>query len=449
MIPNVVIVGRPNVGKSSFFNRLVGERKAITSNIPGTTRDRLYSTVEWNSRTFRLVDTAGMFFDPLKEISMDIVDQVYLAIQDADVLIFLTDALDGILPADDQVALALKKTKKPVLLVVNKTDTLRAEQSIYDFYKLGFGDPLPTSALSGRRSGDILDEIVNNLPPAEPEKTEDEELIKIAIVGRPNVGKSTLLNNILGKKQVSVSPKAGTTRDAIDVPYEYNGKKFLLIDTAGIRRKGKVDSGIEHYSVLRALRAIERSDIVLLVLDASEGIAHQDKIILSEIMEEQKNILILANKWDVVLEHAKEKGAVTDTTLRDFERVMGIELKFATWLPILTLSAKTGKRVENIWEEIDKVQTESVKQISQSELQKRLLYWKQQAPIPSKKGQTLRLVGVKQTGTVPLQFTFRVNNPDLVHFSYHRFLENRIRNDFALHKTPIELLFKRISFSSK
>jgi len=448
-IPTVVIIGRPNVGKSTLFNRLLGTKKAITSLTPGTTRDRLFGDISWNNTSFRLVDTAGLFFDPHKEMTTDIVDQVEMAIDLADVILFTIDAKSDITQADEKIAALLRKQSKPVILLANKVEHNRTENQLFGLHKLGFGEYITISGLSGRKTGDLLDRVVELLPQKKlgNDQESSDHAATIAIVGRPNVGKSTMTNTLLGEKRVCVSKKAGTTRDAIDVEVTVNDKKYIFIDTAGVRRKGKVERGIEYYSVLRALQAIDRSDIVILLIDASEGITHQDKILLGEVLTAKKGLLLLANKWDLVQERHEESQS--DLLVKDFMRILSQELKFATWIPIMTISALTKKRVHKLWEAIDEIQQQLAIHIPTSELKKKLFEWKSKAPLPHKRGQELRLLSVKQKATHPPTFEFRVNNPKIVHFSYARFLENQIRHDFSIQKVPIDLQFKKASFSQR
>jgi GTP-binding protein len=450
-LPTVVLIGRPNVGKSTIFNRLIEQKKAIISDIPGTTRDRVFGTVTWNNITFRLTDTAGLFFDPTEELSTTVTEQIYRALEQADLLLFVVDGTIPLTDADYKVANLLRKRSTEVIVLANKIEHNHQEFVMEDVYKLGFSEVFPISGVTGRRSGDVLDAIAERCATIEgkaiPEEKEVVQGPRVAIVGRPNVGKSTLINTLLGEDRVAVSRVAGTTRDAIDVTIMHDGQPFTFIDTAGIRRKGKQERGIEFYSVLRAMQAIERSDIILLLVDAFEGITNQDKLLLGEILLRFKTVLLLANKWDLVLDQAKERGIAKP--IETFEVYLREECKFAPWLPFLTLAAKTNKRVAQLWDRIQSLEEGRQLSVPPSELKKRLLHWKTMAPLPHKRGKDLRIMGCTQTSNTPITFTFRVNDPECVHFSYRRFLENQLRKDFHIASLPINLVFKKITFSQK
>lgn len=439
--PIVAIVGRPNVGKSTLFNKLVGERRAIVEDEPGTTRDRLYGECEWHGREFTIVDTAGILpgeedeaTAPMAEIVRAIRAQAQLAIDEADAILFLVDVKDGITAADEDVAGMLRQTEKPVVLAVNKADSLERAQNAVEFWNLGLGEPVPISAYHGTGTGDLLDVLYGALPPFE-EDPDTEYALKIAIVGRPNVGKSSLLNRLLGSERVVVSDIPGTTRDTIDTEVDYNGQKILLIDTAGIRRRGRIDRGIEQYSVLRALRAIERADVALLMIDATEGVTAQDAHIAGMVLEEHKGIAVLVNKWD-----ALEKD---NETFDAWNRMVRAELHFIPYAPVLFISALTGQRVEKILELALQVNGERNTRIPTSRINA-ILRDAVRAHPPSSihKGAHLRIFYATQAQVAPPVFLFFSNAPQEIHFSYKRYLENRIREEYPFVGVPIILVFK-------
>lgn len=439
--PIVAIVGRPNVGKSTLFNKLVGERRAIVEDEPGTTRDRLYGEAEWHGREFTIVDTAGILpgeedeaTATMAEIVRAIRAQAQLAIDEADAILFLVDVKDGITAADEDVAEMLRQTEKPVVLGVNKADSLERSQNAVEFWNLGLGEPVPVSAYHGTGTGDLLDALYEALPPFE-EDPDTEYAMKIAIVGRPNVGKSSLLNRLLGSERVVVSDIPGTTRDTIDTEVDYNGQKILLIDTAGIRRRGRIDRGIEQYSVLRALRAIERADVALLLIDATEGVTAQDAHIAGMVLEEHKGIAVLVNKWD-----ALEKD---NETFDAWNRMVRAELHFIPYAPVLFISALTGQRVEKILELALQVNGERNTRIPTSRINA-ILRDAVRAHPPSSihKGAHLRIFYATQAQVAPPVFLFFSNAPQEIHFSYKRYLENRIREEYPFVGVPIILVFK-------
>ncbi|NLX42703.1 MAG: ribosome biogenesis GTPase Der [Chloroflexi bacterium] len=431
--PVLALVGRPNVGKSTLFNRLVGTRQAIVENTPGTTRDRHYADVEWENRVFTVIDTGGLVLGETDDMTEQIRIQAQIAMQEADAICFLTDVLDGVTPADYQVADLLRRTSKPVLLVVNKVDSARRHAGLVDFYSLGMGDPLPVSAERGLSTGDLLDAIVAVLPEMPPEE-DDSEAIHVALVGRTNVGKSSLLNRLLGEERVVVSDIPGTTRDTIDTRLTYEGQELVLIDTAGIRRRGRIEQGIEKYSVLRSMRAIARADVTLLVIDASEGITAQDAHVAGYILEERKSVILVVNKWDLV-----EKDTYTLPTFQ--EKVLQ-QLKFMPWVPVAFVSALTGQRVQRLMPLVTRVYAERHARIRTSELNQVVRDAVARSSPPTTAGKKLRFYYATQSSGDPPNFVFFVNDPALVHFGYRRYLENRIREKYPFEGTPIELTFR-------
>jgi len=438
----VAIVGRPNVGKSTLFNRLVGERLAITHEVPGTTRDRLYAEAEWGGVDFIVVDTGGLEVQSSKlkaqkRLENDLVAQVraqaQVAIAEADVILFLVDVMDGVTAGDEEVAQVLRRTAKPVLLVVNKADNLALREAAVEFYALGLGEPYPISALHGTGSGDLLDQVVAAFPVEEEE--EELEAVKIAIVGRPNVGKSSLLNRILGQERSIVHEAPGTTRDAIDTPMEWEGQPVVLIDTAGIRKKGRIERGVEQYSVLRALRAIDRADVALLLLDAVDGATAQDAHIAGYILEEAKSVVVVVNKWDLV---EKDVG-----TMQAYVEHVRTALRFLDYVPVLFVSALTGQRVEQVLPTALRVQEERLVRIPTAELNRILQEAVARHAPPSKAGKRLKFYYATQAAVDPPTFVFFVNDPRLVHFSYERYLENRLREQYGFLGTPLRLSFRK------
>lgn len=449
-MPIVALVGRPNVGKSTLFNRLVGERKSIVEDEPGTTRDRVYAPAEWTNRPFLVVDTGGIDIgstdkaplkgdqpETLSRASRDFVreirQQAELAIEEADVVVFLTDAKDGLTEADRDVADILRRSSRPVLLVVNKADNESRRQAALEFYELALGDPYPISALHGTGTGDLLDAIVAEIPvvPEEPES----DAVRIAIVGRPNVGKSSLLNALLQEERAIVSPIAGTTRDAIDTELTWEGQKIILIDTAGIRRRGKVESGVEKYSVLRAVNAIQRCDVALLLIDAVDGITAQDAHVAEFILEAYKSVAVIVNKWDAV----EEKDS---NTINEYTADIRHRMKFLDYVPVLFISAKTRQRVSKVLPSAMNIALQRSVRISTSELNRILRDAMVEHPAPSRKGKPLKFLYATQPETKPPTFVIFLNDKELVHFSYERFLENRIRAVYPFEGTPIRLFFR-------
>ncbi len=428
--PVVAIVGRPNVGKSTIFNRIVGERVSIVEDIPGITRDRIYSSADWLTHEFNIIDTGGIDIgdEPFLE---QIRAQAEIAIQEADVIIFLTNGREGVTAADEQVAKILYKTKKPVVLAINKIDNPDMRPMIYDFYSLGFGEPFPISGSHGLGLGDLLDEVAKNFP-EEDEEIYPENVIKFSLIGRPNVGKSSLVNSFLGDERVIVSEIAGTTRDAIDTQYEYEDQPYVIIDTAGMRKKGKVYETTEKYSVLRALKAIERSDVVLVVINAEEGIQEQDKKIAGYAHEAGKAIIIVVNKWDAV---EKDEKTMNKTT-----KLIRAHFLFLDYAPIIFVSAVTKQRVHSILPVINRVSENHAMRVTSSVLNEVIEDSVARNPAPTDKGRRLRIYYATQVAIKPPTFVVFVNEPEIMHFSYERFLENRIRESFDFEGTPIRLI---------
>lgn len=427
--PVVAIVGRPNVGKSTIFNRIVGERISIVEDIPGVTRDRIYSSAEWLNYDFNIIDTGGIDIgdEPFLE---QIRQQAEVAINEADVIIFLTNGREGVTAADEEVAKILYKAKKPVVLGVNKIDNPEMREYIYDFYSLGYGEPFPISGSHGLGLGDLLDEVAKYFPKTE-QKDYDDDVIKFSLIGRPNVGKSSLVNAILGEDRVIVSNIAGTTRDAIDSELTYNGEKYVIIDTAGMRKKGKVYETTEKYSVLRALRAIERSDVVLVVLDGEEGIIEQDKRIAGYAHEAGRAVVIVVNKWDAVEKDEK--------TMKEFEQKIREHFLFLDYAPIVFLSAKTKKRIHTLIPMINTASENHSLRVETSVLNDVIMDAVAMNPTPTDKGKRLKIYYTTQVAVKPPTFVVFVNEPELLHFSYERFLENRIRDAFGFEGTPIKI----------
>lgn len=427
--PVVAIVGRPNVGKSTIFNRIVGERISIVEDIPGVTRDRIYSSAEWLTYEFNMIDTGGIDIgdEPFLE---QIRQQAEIAIDEADVIIFLTNGREGVTAADEEVAKILYKSKKPIVLAVNKVDNPEMREQIYDFYALGFGEPFPISGSHGLGLGDLLDEVVKHFPTSKGEEY-DEDIIKFSLIGRPNVGKSSLVNAILGEDRVIVSDIAGTTRDAIDSMYTYNGEKYVIIDTAGMRKKGKVYESTEKYSVLRALRAMERSDVVLVVINAEEGIIEHDKKIAGYAHEAGRAVIIVVNKWDAIEKDEK--------TMKEFEQKIREHFLFLDYAPIVFLSAKTKKRIHTLMPMINIASENHALRVQTNVLNDVIMDAVAMNPTPTDKGRRLKIYYTTQVAVKPPTFVVFVNEPELLHFSYERFLENRIRDAFGFEGTPIKI----------
>ena len=433
-LPVVAIVGRPNVGKSTIFNRLVGERVAIVEDKPGVTRDRLYGKGEWLTRTFHVIDTGGIEFGETDEILTQMRYQAELAIDEADVIVMIVDGRTGITDADQELARMLNRTGKPVVLGVNKIDNPEMRADIYDFYRLGLGDPFPLSGTHGLGLGDLLEEVVRHFPQQEEEDDQDD-VIRVAIIGRPNVGKSSLTNAILGEERVIVSEIAGTTRDAVDTPFERDGQNYILIDTAGMRKRGKVYENTEKYSVMRAMRAIEESDVVMVVLNGEEGIIEQDKKIAGYAHEAGRGVIIVVNKWDAV-----EKD---DKTMQRFTALIREEFKYLDYAPILYVSAKTKQRVHTILPKVNEVAEAHSLRIPTSVLNDLITDATVRTPPPSDNGKRLKINYATQASVKPPTFILFVNDPELMHFSYERYIENKIREAFVFEGTPIRILTRK------
>ncbi len=439
----VALVGRPNVGKSTLFNRIVGRRLAVVSDVAGTTRDRLYADAEWGGVAFTVVDTGGIEVTegrntaPLSEDSEQFLplirQQAVIAMQDADVIVQVVDGQTGITAADREVASILRQAKKPVIVAANKLESSKLWDTAYEFYELGLGEVFAVSALHGAGTGDLLDAIAESIPPSDPDEEEDTS-VKIAILGRPNVGKSTLLNKMIGEERVIVSPIAGTTRDAIDEKIRWHGQDFTIIDTAGIRRRGKIDQGIEKYSVLRAIKTLRRADVALLLIDGVEGVTAQDAHIGGMLVEENVGVILVVNKWDAV-----EK----DThTMPVYETDVRRELAFLSYAPLMFISAETGQRVNKILETVMAVQEARHTRLSTSEMNDLMRDIIAHHPPPTKAGTQLKFYFATQVAVAPPTFVFFVNRPEMLHFGYERYMENRIRERYPFTGTPIRLLFR-------
>lgn len=450
MKPIVALVGRPNVGKSTLFNRLVGERMAIVDDTPGTTRDRLFGDAEWNGRIFTVIDTGGIDpthggRTPLSVGSVDFIGdirkQAQAAIQEADAVIFVNDGETGVTEPDREVAEILRRMQKkqadgsfqpPIFVAVNKCESRERRDSASEFYELGLGEPYPISAIHGTDTGDLLDALINALPEQKPD--EQDENIKIAIVGKPNAGKSSLLNKLVGEERVIVSPIAGTTRDAIDMQYEFDGLPITLIDTAGIRRRGKIEKGVEEYSVIRSFKAIERAEVALLMIDATTGITAQDAHIAGFIKDEWKSCVVLVNKWDAVEKDGTTMDAYTEKILND--------LNFMSYVPILYISAKTGQRVDQVMPMALRVQEERLARLTTSKINEIIHKAQDAHPHPTHAGRALKMYYGTQVRSDPPTFMIYVNDPTLMHFTYLRYLENQIREEYSFLGTPIRIVTK-------
>lgn len=441
MKPIVAIVGRPNVGKSTFFNRLIGQRKAIVEDLPGTTRDRLYGECEWNGRIFTVVDTAGLLFEhddlttgtPQIEIARQVRAQVKIALEEADIIIFVVDIMAGITAADDEVAVMLRRSNKPIILTANKSDSLARNLDAVEFYALNLGHPIPMSAYHGIGTGDVLDAVTALMPALTDQET--DETVRIALVGRPNVGKSSLLNRLVGSERSVVSSVPGTTRDAIDTPITIDGEAAMLIDTAGVRRRGRVEPGVEKHSVLRTMRAIERADVAVLLIDAEEGVTAQDTHIAGMILEQLKGVVILVNKWDLIIKD--------DTTFNAFTRGVRDAFKFIPYAPLIFISAKTGQRVDQVLPTALKVAVERRKRVATSQLNallRQALY--DHPPTSIKVGAHLRIYYATQPQINPPVFLFFANDAQMIHWGYARYLENKLREKFGYIGTPIKIVFR-------
>ncbi len=440
----VALVGRPNVGKSTLFNRIIGRRLAVVSDVAGTTRDRLYADAEWGGAAFTIVDTGGIEVTegrntaPLSEDSERFLplirQQAAVAMEDADVIVQVVDGQAGITAADREVAAILRQTKKPVIVAANKLESSKLWDTAYEFYELGLGEVFAVSALHGSGTGDLLDAVVEAIPPFDLADEVEDESIKIAILGRPNVGKSTLLNKMVGEERVIVSPIAGTTRDAIDEKLRWHGREFTIIDTAGIRRRGKIDQGIEKYSVLRAIKTLRRADVALLLIDGDEGVTSQDAHIGGMLTEENVGVILLVNKWDAV-----EKDS---HTMPEYEKKVRGELAFLSYAPLLFISAETGQRVNKILGAVMEVEEARHHRLSTAELNDLMRDILAHHPPPTKGGTQLKFYYATQVAVAPPTFVFFVNRPEMVHFGYERYIENRLRERYPFTGTPVRLIFR-------
>jgi GTP-binding protein len=434
MKPIIAIVGRPNVGKSTLFNRIAGERKAIVFDEPGVTRDRNYAEVEWGDVDFTLIDTGG--FEPVSKdrIFVQMAEQCQLAMDEADVILFVMDGKEGLTPSDQKIADILRRQEKPVFFVVNKVDGPQHEEKVYEFYGLGV-EPL-YSISADHRYGveDLIDEVVKVLPKF-AEEPEDQEATKVSVIGRPNVGKSSLINRLLGYKRVLVDEVPGTTRDAIDTAIEKDGKRYILIDTAGIRRKSRISLKLEKYSIVEAFRTIDQSDVVLLLLDATEGVTDQDARVGGFIHEKGKGCILVVNKWDLV-----EKDS---ETLGEFEEKVYESFKYLSYAPILFISAKTGQRVDKVLDQVDQVMEQARKRISTGSLNKSFGQWTEKLQPPLYKNRRVKLNYITQVSTSPPTFLIYTNIPEGIHFSYERYLINQMRKAFSFEGVPIRLHFRK------
>lgn len=430
--PIVAVVGRPNVGKSTFFNKIVGRRVSIVEDTPGVTRDRIYAEAEWNGIKFDLIDTGGIEPDSKDIILSQMREQAQMAMDMADVILFIVDGKDGITTADEEVATMLRRTGKKIILLVNKIDNPRKiPDNFYDFYALGLGEPIPISSVNMLNLGDVLDDIVKSFPDKKYEETDD---IKVSVIGKPNVGKSSLINALVDDNRVIVSPIAGTTRDAIDTPFEWEGSKYLLIDTAGIRRKSKVNEDIERYSVIRSIAAIERCDVCLVLIDAEEGLTEQDKKIAGEAHEAGKGIVVVVNKWDLV---HKETN-----TMRDYRRKIESELLFMSYAPVIFISALKKERLAEVMAMVKFVAEKRALRVPTGQLNSLIADAVLMNQPPADKGKRLKVYYATQIGVKPPLFAFSINDRELMHFSYARYLENKIRAAFGFEGTSIKFLFR-------
>ena len=435
--PIVAIIGKPNVGKSTFFNYLAGSRISIVEDTPGVTRDRVYADTNWRGRNFTLIDTGGIEPESDDIILSQMREQANLAISMADVIIFLTDIKQGVTAADREIAIMLKKSGKPIVLVCNKADNFEKDrEEIYEFYNLGLGDPFPISASNAIGIGDVLDEIYKDFPEKE-DGEDDESIIKVAVIGKPNVGKSSLINKLLGENRAIVSNIAGTTRDAIDSELENEHGKYVLIDTAGIRKKSKIKESIEKFSIMRTLLAVERADVCLMMIDATEGVTDQDAKIAGEAHEAGKGIIIVVNKWD---EYEKETG-----TLENYKKEIYSKLSYLSYAPIIFISAKTGQRVNKLYDLINHVAEQNSLRVSTSILNQVINEAIAIVQPPTDKGKRLKIFYGTQASTKPPTFVIFVNNKELFHFSYERYIVNQIRKEFGLEGTPIRIITREKS----
>ena len=435
MKPIVAIVGRPNVGKSTLFNKIGRKRLSIVDDMPGVTRDRIYMDANWLNHEFTMIDTGGIEFDESNHMLASMRQQAQIAMEEADVILFLVDGRAGLTAQDEEVAHVLRRTKKPIVLGVNKIDSPQREVDIYDFYNLGLGDPIPLSASNLMNIGDLLDAVVASFPENIEDEHDDDE-IRIAVIGRPNVGKSSIVNKILGEERVIVSDVPGTTRDAIDTHFMENGIKYTLIDTAGMRRRGKVEEPVERYSVIRSLRAIDRSDVVLLIINAAEGITEQDKKIAGYAHESGRGVVIVVNKWDIYPEKDDKSTLRFTEDLRD-------KIGFLQYAPVLYASALTGQRVSRVTALVKYVAEQQSMRIKTSILNELIRDAISVNPPPMHRGRQLKILFMTQVDIRPPKFILFVNDPELMHFSYLRFIENKLREHFGFEGTPLRLIVRK------
>ena len=433
-LPIVAVVGRPNVGKSTFVNRIVGGQDAIVHEMRGVTRDRSYHEADWNGVHFTLIDTGGIEMGNDDAFQESIRNQAVMATQEADAVVFLVDGRTGAAPDDLEVARILKRSGKPVVLAVNKMDAPGKEDGLWEFYSLGLGDPWPISSIHGHGTGDLLDEVVGYIKDIPVEEEEDVDSINIAIIGRPNAGKSSLTNKLIGRERAIVSDVAGTTRDAVDTTVEHDGKFYTIVDTAGLRKKSKIDEDVEYYSFVRAMRAIDRADVAILVIDATIGLTDQDQRVAGFAAERGCAMIVLMNKRDIV-----ESGEVLD----ELRETIGDRLMFVGYAPVISISALTGKGVSRIWEAVDAAYENYSSQVSTSKPNAWLQHIREFGHTVSQGKKVLKMKYVTQTRTCPPEFTFFVNHPELINDNYQRFLENRLRQAFDLSGTPIRFKFKK------
>jgi GTP-binding protein len=429
----VAIVGRPNVGKSTLFNRIIQQKEAIVEDTPGVTRDRIYGEADWNGKNFFLVDTGGFIPGTEDKIEKAIREQATIAIEEADVIIFLVDGREGVTPFDRDIATILRNSDKPIVLVVNKSDNPRLDLNSYEFYELSLGEPYPISALGGRSTGDFLDKVTSYL--ADSNDEEDDERLKIAVVGRPNVGKSSICNALLGKERMIVTDIAGTTRDSIDSTFKYYGEEMVLIDTAGLRRRSNIKENVEFYSTLRTARAINRCDVAVVVLDATLGLEDQDKKIINKVAEKRKGLLIAVNKWDLI-----EKDTNTAAEFTDSIREM---MKTYSYIPVIYISALTKQRITRVPEMAKKIQERRKKRIPTGKLNRELLAVLAKTPPPAVQGRDLRINYITQVKTEPPVFAFFCNHPNYIPESYKRFVENSLRKMYDLYGVPVSFIFRK------
>ncbi len=433
--PVVAVVGRPNVGKSTFFNVMAGERLSIVKDTPGITRDRIYADVDWTGHDFTLIDTGGIEPDSNDIILSQMREQAQIAIDTADVIIFMTDVRQGLVDADSQVALMLRKSKKPVVLTVNKVDSFQKMQAdVYEFYNLGLGEPFPISSAERTGLGDLLDKVISYFPEGSDAEEEEDDSIRVAVVGKPNVGKSSIINKLIGENRVIVSDIAGTTRDAVDTRVKHNGKEYVFVDTAGLRRKNKIKEDLEHYMIIRTIGAVEKADVTVLVIDATEGVTEQDAKIAGIAHDRGKGMIIAVNKWDAV-----EKN---DKTMNEFKKKIESILSFMPYAVIIFISALTGQRLPKLYDTIDTVAENNAMRVQTGVLNEIMSEAVVMQQPPTDKGKRLKLFYITQVSVKPPTFVIFVNDKELMHFSYTRYIENQIRNAFGFQGTPLKFIIR-------